>query len=95
MCFSVKYLPGLRVYLKAPETFQNLANNCTVNPNGKLITLSPSEKKTPKKHTVQCTQRPRQDATLLHGKGKFSTLHYQHLNKRQRQDYRGRDKEEV
>lgn len=51
MCFSVKYLPGLTfsgtdtVYLKAPEMFPNLANNCSASPNGKLITLSPSKKK--------------------------------------------------
>lgn len=84
MCFSVKYLPGLTVYLKAPETFQNLANNCTVNPNGKLITLSPSEKKNKKQHTVQCSQRPPQDATLLHRKGNFPPFII-NINKRQRQ----------
>lgn len=33
------------VYLKTHEMFHNLADNCTVKPNGKLITLSPPSEK--------------------------------------------------
>lgn len=94
MCFPVKYLPSLTfsgtdtVYLKAPEMFQNLANNCTVNPNGKLITLSPSEKK------KYSTMQPRATAGChFTAQGGNIPPFIININKRQRQAIEERIKE--
>lgn len=65
--------------------FHNLADNCTVNPNGKLITLFPSEK---------CTvlHRPLQDATFT-AQGGYILPFIFNINKRQRRATEARIKE--